>query len=265
MGREVNRVDAVRAGIEFPGYIEMLRLCADASNVAEACSTELKLIRQSLNHVFQNPAFPLEAVEAEYLAGNGSNEVLRKAFHGLPSYVLDWFRVGQVSMVALHERLSGMNDQSDFDLQAVENHLARAGVPQADRAKALITFAQIVSLGFLGKNLASEFHRFDNQLQSLAAQQDKPIMKPNIWINGSFFLVALLAIIVAIRVLTGQLSPIWIAVVLVGGIVAVIAIGVLALRSNDQITDKTFLEALRMVFRSLPLVGRLVGPSKDAF
>ena len=258
MIRDVTRLDAVRAGVEFPGFIEVLRRLPDMGAEAEIYTASLAVLRHNLSQVFQNPSYPLDTAAAEYLANRGSNEVLDKAFHGLPAYIRDWFRVGQVAVVALEARSRGIIEPDDVDVMALDNQLTRGGVPESDRRKLIALFHLVSTAAFTGGDKARLFSQFDNQLQQLAAQQDKPIMKPNIWLNGSFFLVALLSIFVAIRVLSGQLAPIWIAVVFVGGILAVLTIGILALRANEQINDQTFLQSLQMVLQSLPLIGRVV-------
>lgn len=234
----------------------MLRLMSEIGPEAERYKPELDILRHNLSLVFRNPTYPLAMVESEYLAGRGSNEVLDKAFYGQPPFVRDWFRVGQVSVVALEGRARGLVDPLGVDLLAIENHLVRGGVPERDRRRLMETFHGVCAASARSGARVHFFQIFDNQLQQLAAEQDKPIMKPNIWVNGSFFLVALLSIFVAIRVLSGEIAPIWIALVFVGGILAVLTIGILALRANDQFSDKTFLQALGMVLRSLPLIGR---------
>lgn len=253
---EVSRVDAVRAGIEFPEYVELMRARVRDPVATERYEAELPVIRSNLDRVFRNPAFALDAAVADYLACEGSNETLRKAFHGLPAFVMDWFRIGQVAIVALRSRIGGVAEPFDMDVKAVDNHLARGGVGERDRERLLARMQMIIAAAGFGRREADLLHEFDNALQSLAAQQDKPVMKPNIWINGSFFLAALVAIFAAVRVLSGQLAPYWLAIVFVGGIVAISAIGVLALRANDQLTDKSFAQCLKLIFGALPLIGR---------
>ena len=254
------RVDAVRAGWEFPEYQWLLRESKEGRINLDEYRENIEYIERNLSPFFRNPAFPLSSVMELYIDDKGSNEILEMAFHGLPDYSLNWFRMGQCVRVTLEKLARGQGDKSGIEVIAIDSLMARAGINDSERREILLLLTHAV--GNIIENTSKypmAVQRLDNKLQEIAAKQDRPIMKPNIWINGSFYLLALLAIIASVRVISGQIAPYWIAVVLVGGIFSILTIGVLALRSSDQMSDKSFTANVRLILNSLPIIGRLIG------
>jgi hypothetical protein len=77
------------------------------------------------------------------------------------------------------------------------------------------------------------------------------------WVNGSFYLFAFLLIVVFLAVLVKWVPWYALPVVPIVAILIVVLIGVLELRRDNLLSEKGFLEVVRMVFAKLPLIERL--------
>src|SRR6478672_7292482 len=62
----------------------------------------------------------------------------------------------------------------------------------------------------------------------------------NPWLSGSFYLVAAVLLLSALGVLARQVSSLALPVILLAGILLVIAVGLLQLRSDDRLREATF-------------------------
>jgi hypothetical protein len=105
--------------------------------------------------------------------------------------------------------------------------------------------------------LLTEFQLYLNahpKDQALAKQ----IIRHNPWISGSFYLFAFLSILVALRIVFGQLSPWLLAPTVFGSLLGVTVVGAFQLRNDDQLREKPFLQLMSLSLRSLPLIGHLM-------
>ena len=75
--------------------------------------------------------------------------------------------------------------------------------------------------------------------------------KTSIWKSGSFFIVLLLVIFIVI-ITTLKLLPITVfPFVIIGVILLYAVVGAFILRSNEQLSEKSFLELMRMSFTNI--------------
>jgi hypothetical protein len=75
-------------------------------------------------------------------------------------------------------------------------------------------------------------------------------------VSGSFYLVALVALL-SIVLVAGAVLPIWIIpLAIIGGLLGVSAIGALQLRQDEKLSEKGFVELMRMTLAKLPLLMR---------
>ena len=104
----------------------------------------------------------------------------------------------------------------------------------------------------------------DSALFFSSLQKPAPINKSSTspWSAGSFYLVSIIALIVTIRVTFGQISAWWLPVTLVFGIIGCTVVGALQLKNNDIVSEEGFLKIMALVFRSLPLIRRVI-PRKE--
>jgi hypothetical protein len=85
----------------------------------------------------------------------------------------------------------------------------------------------------------------------------------NAWANGSFYLAMALAMITLVFVISKNV-PVWTFVgVIVGGVLLSTLIGALQLRHDDRVSEKGFLELVKITFANLPLL-RMVFERRSA-
>lgn len=78
------------------------------------------------------------------------------------------------------------------------------------------------------------------------------------WANGSFYLASFCVVVAGLGTLA-NVVPLWtFGLTLVAGLLFVPLIGVLQLRQDDRLSEKGFVDLLRMVIGQLPLIGRIV-------
>jgi hypothetical protein len=103
-------------------------------------------------------------------------------------------------------------------------------------------------------------------VESLAAWRERrakadsaisPARAANPWQAGSFYLISFLAVVVSLFLVSRGLSFWMVPVIVTGAILALTVIGALTLRNNGNLSDKSFLELMRMSLASLPILGRL--------
>jgi hypothetical protein len=106
--------------------------------------------------------------------------------------------------------------------------------------------------------LTQEFYRFLEQGITAHRPRNNP------WIAGSFYLVAFLSVLVALRVVFGELNPLFIPGVFGGGILAVAIIGALQLRNDDRLKEKSFIQLMLKTFEYVPILRQLMPGSSKA-
>jgi hypothetical protein len=89
-------------------------------------------------------------------------------------------------------------------------------------------------------------------------QLDQTTVVRSPWASGSFYLFCVVAFILTLRIAFGQLHPIWLPVVLVGGVIVSVVVGALQLKQDSRLSERGFLSLISVAFRSLPLVRSLV-------
>jgi hypothetical protein len=91
--------------------------------------------------------------------------------------------------------------------------------------------------------------------------EDKGMSQPvrSAWANGSFYLFTFAVVIAGLAVLARTVSPYVLGGLLFAAIIFVPLIGVLQLKQDDRLTEKSFVELLKLVLGQLPLIGRMFG------
>jgi hypothetical protein len=86
----------------------------------------------------------------------------------------------------------------------------------------------------------------------------RPIMKKNNpWLSGSFYLTAAILVIITLGVLSNTVDWYLLPIVLIAGILIIGLIGVLQLRNDDRISDKSFSSLIKETYRRLPLLNQI--------
>ena len=81
------------------------------------------------------------------------------------------------------------------------------------------------------------------------------------WSTGSFYLVALVVVATLLLIMGRTVNLIALPIVLIGALLGLSIIGALQLRHDEKLSDKSFLELMRLSVRSLPLLRR--GKSRE--
>lgn len=84
------------------------------------------------------------------------------------------------------------------------------------------------------------------------------------WANGSFYLFVFAVVIAGLGMLARTVPAYALAGILIAGVILIPMIGALQLRQDNRLSEKSFLELLKMVLGQLPLVGKVFGGSKQA-
>ena len=83
-----------------------------------------------------------------------------------------------------------------------------------------------------------------------------------LWISGSFYLCALIFIMLSLLVVARSLSVWVLPLFVVAGLILFTAIGAFQLRNDGKIEEKGFLSLIKLSFQKIPLLGKLL-PSKS--
>jgi len=84
------------------------------------------------------------------------------------------------------------------------------------------------------------------------------------WLSGSFYLLALIATTGA-TISASRLAPPWaVPVVVVGALLGVGTVGALQLRHDDRLSERRFVDLVKMTFLNLPAVLRRSPPAVDS-
>ena len=92
------------------------------------------------------------------------------------------------------------------------------------------------------------------RLQDFVGKKHIKMKKNNPWISGSFYLFVAVVVIAGLAVISKTVSWLVLPIILIGGILVIALIGILQLRNDDQITDKTFFSLLVETYKRLPLL-----------
>lgn len=83
---------------------------------------------------------------------------------------------------------------------------------------------------------------------------DKSVKKQTPWISGSFYLVVAIVAITGLAVLSNSVHWTLFPIIIIGGILLIGIIGLLQLKNDDKISDKSFTTLLIETYKRLPLL-----------
>ncbi|MCI0393802.1 MAG: hypothetical protein L0322_02530 [Chloroflexi bacterium] len=93
------------------------------------------------------------------------------------------------------------------------------------------------------------------QAEPTRAQKQRPIKSA--WANGLFYVFAFVVVIAALGFLANSVSGPALIVIIMAGLLFVPLIGALQLRQDENLSQKNFMELVRLVIEQLPLIGKL--------
>jgi len=103
------------------------------------------------------------------------------------------------------------------------------------------------------RNALSEFQKLTQQIATahdIAAGK----IRSNAWVNGSFYLVAMLAIIALLAGVATTIKLVLVPIIIVGGLLAVTTIGAFQLTNDGTLSQENFLSLMRLTFEQLPIL-----------
>jgi hypothetical protein len=121
-----------------------------------------------------------------------------------------------------------------------------------------ITIQQQQQQGGTMDNQQQQQSNSDNSQQQQQSIQPKRIKSA--WANGSFYLFLFVVVIGGIGYLAGTLKLLNLIAVIVAGIVFIPLVGALQLRQDDRLSEKNFMELIKLVIAQLPLIGNIFKP-----
>ena len=96
----------------------------------------------------------------------------------------------------------------------------------------------------------------ENLIKEILNKQNNMKANNNPWISGSFYLTTILVIIVLLAVLSKIIHWTILPITIIAGILIVGLIGILQLKNDDKISDKTFMSLLTETYKRLTLIGK---------
>jgi hypothetical protein len=95
------------------------------------------------------------------------------------------------------------------------------------------------------------------RLDDFIGKKRPEMKKNNPWLSGSFYLIASIIVISILGVLSNTVAWYLLPIVLIAGILIVGLVGILQLRNDDRISDKSFTSLIKETYRRLPLLNQI--------
>ena len=94
------------------------------------------------------------------------------------------------------------------------------------------------------------------RLKDYIGKTNPNMAKNNPWISGSFYLTVAIIAITGLAVLSNSVHWTLLPIIIIGGILLIGIIGVLQLKNDDKITDKSFVSLVVETYKRLPLLSQ---------
>jgi internalin A len=138
-----------------------------------------------------------------------------------------------------------------------------------DRAKRAKRAKEIFEPGAKNEDLAERrptlmighVDNFYNESAMRPSKSTSPSVN-NPWIAGSFYLFTAVVLIFLLMVAGKVLSPWWLPVLILGGLLLITVIGALQLKNDERIKEQSFLKLMKLTFQQIPFLGKLARPRR---
>lgn len=94
------------------------------------------------------------------------------------------------------------------------------------------------------------------RLNDYLGKTNPNMTKNNPWISGSFYLIVSIIVIAGLAVLSNLVHWSLLPIIIIGGILLIGLVGILQLKNDDKITDKSFTSLIIETYKRLPLIGK---------
>jgi hypothetical protein len=92
-------------------------------------------------------------------------------------------------------------------------------------------------------------------LKQVIRKTNKNMKINNPWISGSFYLILAIIIIIGLAVLSHLVHWTLFPIIIIAGILFIGLVGILQLKNDDKISDKSFVSLIVETYKRLPLIG----------
>jgi archaellum biogenesis protein FlaJ (TadC family) len=103
--------------------------------------------------------------------------------------------------------------------------------------------------------LVRDRNQKEELIKEILNKQEK-MKKNNPWISGSFYLVVAVVIIASLGVLSNIVYWSVFPIIIVAGILVIALVGILQLKNDEKISDKSFTSLIKETYKRLPLIGK---------
>lgn len=100
------------------------------------------------------------------------------------------------------------------------------------------------------------------RLKDFIGRKGNRMKTNNPWISGSFYLVLSIIIISGLGVLSNLVVWYLLPIILIGGILIISIVGILQLRNDNRLSDKSFVSLIKETFKRLPLLNQIRNSQK---
>lgn len=101
-----------------------------------------------------------------------------------------------------------------------------------------------------------ELNPKDKVTQHISITNNNMASKNNPWISGSFYLTLAAIVITGLAVVSNTVNWILLPIIIIGGILVIGLVGILQLRNDDKIEDKSFVKLISETYKRLPLLNQ---------
>lgn len=155
----------------------------------------------------------------------------------------------------LEDRQENIQCQSSYKLVDVRSLIDDVLIRQQGDKEAKQK-GDFIFQGAVGRVVIQQTERGTN----IVEENDKgSVAVRSAWANGSFYLFTFAVVIVGLGVLARAVPAYALAAILTAGVIFVPLIGALQLKQDGRLSEKGFLELMKMVVGQLPLIGKLLG------
>jgi len=170
-----------------------------------------------------------------------------------------------INLVATSEDLSSLEFGHDFRKALAEHFMFFVEEQVLDKEQyPNLQFSGIKNVMVVDKHQrVLPLDEWEEQMTQKRSRAPSGQLNP--WISGSFYLVTFVAIIAAIRFVSGPLKLLAVPAVLVGSLLIFAVVGAFTLRNQGLLHEDRFLELVKVTLNQLPLVAHLLpfGKSKS--
>lgn len=102
-----------------------------------------------------------------------------------------------------------------------------------------------------------------DRLKDYVGKQNLTMKKNNPWISGSFYLTLAIVVITGLATLSNMVHWTLFPIIIIGGVLLTGMVGLLQLKNDDKITDKSFVSLMVETYKRLPLIRRKKQPPTE--